>query len=64
MAAEGIIDCVQKVDAGGVIAVCSYGGMPPEDGARNQALFAERVLPVLLEHDVGAEIGAPLPQPA
>ena len=62
--AEGIVDCVRKVDAGGVIAVCSYGDMPREDGARNQALFAERVLPSLLEIDTGPEIGLPPSAPA
>ncbi len=58
--AEGIAECVRRVDAAGVIAVCSYGRMSPEDAATNQSLFSERVLPALREMDTGAEIGLPL----
>lgn len=56
--AEGIAECVRKVDAAGVVAVCSYGGMAPESAAANQELFAREVLPALREIDAGPEIGA------
>ena len=57
--ADGIAECVRRVDAAGVIAVCSYGGMSPDDAAANRALFCERVLPRIREIDVGAEVGEP-----
>jgi len=55
--AEGIVESVRRVDAAGIIAVSSYGGMPEEVAAANQALFAEKVLPLLREVDAGPDIG-------
>lgn len=57
--AEGIAECVRRVDAAGVIAVCSYGGMSPDDAAANRELFCDQVLPRIREIDVGAEVGEP-----
>jgi alkanesulfonate monooxygenase SsuD/methylene tetrahydromethanopterin reductase-like flavin-dependent oxidoreductase (luciferase family) len=55
--AERVIEDVRRVDAAGVIAVASYGGMPESEARANQALFAERVLPVLRSVDVGDDVG-------
>jgi len=56
--AEQIIEGARRVDAAGVIAVTSYGGMTPEAALRNQRLFADEVLPVLKALEAGADIGA------
>jgi alkanesulfonate monooxygenase SsuD/methylene tetrahydromethanopterin reductase-like flavin-dependent oxidoreductase (luciferase family) len=56
--AERIVEDVRRIDAAGVIAVASYGGMPPEAARRNQQLFADEVLPVLKALDTGPDIGA------
>ena len=45
--AERIIEDTRRVDAAGIIAVSSYGGMPPDVAERNQELFAEAVMPAL-----------------
>ena len=62
--AEQVIEDVRRVDAAGVIAVCSYGGMSDEDARANQALFAEEVLPALRAYDVGSDIRLGLPAAA
>ena len=46
-----------RADAGAVIGVFSYGGMPHELARRNITLFAEAVLPRLKALDVGCDIG-------
>jgi alkanesulfonate monooxygenase SsuD/methylene tetrahydromethanopterin reductase-like flavin-dependent oxidoreductase (luciferase family) len=55
--AERVIEDVRRVDAAGVIAVSSYGGMPPEQARANQALSAEEVMPALQAIDVGEQVG-------
>jgi alkanesulfonate monooxygenase SsuD/methylene tetrahydromethanopterin reductase-like flavin-dependent oxidoreductase (luciferase family) len=55
--AAKVIEDVKRVDAAGVIAVSSYGGMSEAEARANQELFAEAVMPVLREIDTGAEIG-------
>lgn len=55
--AEQIVESVRRVDGAGVIAVCSYGGMPLEAALANQRLFAEEVMPVLRSVDTGPDIG-------
>jgi alkanesulfonate monooxygenase SsuD/methylene tetrahydromethanopterin reductase-like flavin-dependent oxidoreductase (luciferase family) len=57
LVAERVIEDVRRVDAAGVIAVCSYGGMPEDQARANQELFAEAVVPVLRDIDTGAEVG-------
>ncbi len=56
--AEQAIENVRRLDAVGVIAVLSHGGMPFEAGAANQRLFAEKVMPVLRTIDTGPAVGA------
>lgn len=57
--AEQVIADVRRVDAAGVIAVCSYGRMSASDARANQELFASEVIPALRALDVGGEIGLP-----
>ena len=47
----------RRADAGAVIGVFSYGGMPHELARCNITLFAEVVLPRLKALDVGCDIG-------
>lgn len=47
----------ERTDAGAVLALLNYGGMPPEVGRANYELFAREVLPALHAHDVGGDIG-------
>jgi alkanesulfonate monooxygenase SsuD/methylene tetrahydromethanopterin reductase-like flavin-dependent oxidoreductase (luciferase family) len=58
--AERIMEDVRRVDAAGIIAVSSYGGMPPDVARANQRLFAEEVMPVLRSLDTGPAIGLEL----
>ena len=51
----------RRADAGAVIGVFSYGGMPHELARRNITLFAEVVLPRLKALDVGCDIGNDVP---
>jgi len=53
---EQIIDCVRRVDAGGVIVVPSFGGMSAAAARASQALIANEVLPALRAVDT-ARIG-------
>jgi alkanesulfonate monooxygenase SsuD/methylene tetrahydromethanopterin reductase-like flavin-dependent oxidoreductase (luciferase family) len=54
---EQVLEAVRRVDAGGVIAVSSFGGMPEEQARRGQELFAREVLPQLRSYDRGEEVG-------
>jgi alkanesulfonate monooxygenase SsuD/methylene tetrahydromethanopterin reductase-like flavin-dependent oxidoreductase (luciferase family) len=54
---EQVAKAVGLVDAGGVIAVSSYGGMPDAAARASQELFAEQVMPLLKQIDTGAEVG-------
>ena len=51
----------RRADAGAMIGVFSYGGMPHELARRNITLFAEVVLPRLKALDVGCDIGNDVP---
>ena len=53
---EQIIENVRRIDAGGVLQVFSYGGMPNDLAEANIRLFADKVLPVLQAHDVGVRL--------
>jgi alkanesulfonate monooxygenase SsuD/methylene tetrahydromethanopterin reductase-like flavin-dependent oxidoreductase (luciferase family) len=54
---ERVVENVRRIDAGGVITLFSYGGMPFDTAKANLALFAERVLPALQKIDTGPPIG-------
>ena len=54
---EKIMENQKRADAAGSICIFSYGGMPQELAKQNMQLFAEKVLPRLKAHDVGADIG-------
>jgi alkanesulfonate monooxygenase SsuD/methylene tetrahydromethanopterin reductase-like flavin-dependent oxidoreductase (luciferase family) len=56
---EQVLDAVRRVDAGGVITVCSYGGMDVDAARANQQLIARQVLPVLAGYDTGVDVGLP-----
>jgi alkanesulfonate monooxygenase SsuD/methylene tetrahydromethanopterin reductase-like flavin-dependent oxidoreductase (luciferase family) len=53
---EQIVECVRRIDAGGVILVPSFGGMPAAAARENQALLATDVLPALQAVDNGAVV--------
>ncbi len=54
---ERIADYVRRTDAGGVLSVLSYGGMPHDEVDANVDLFSRYVLPELHALDVGGDIG-------
>lgn len=49
---EQIMENQKRVDAGGLITIFSYGGMPQELAKQNMRLFADKVLPKLKRQDV------------
>ena len=54
---DRLVDYVERTDAGGLITMFSYGGMPHDMAKANMRLFAEKVLPRLKARDCGVEIG-------
>jgi alkanesulfonate monooxygenase SsuD/methylene tetrahydromethanopterin reductase-like flavin-dependent oxidoreductase (luciferase family) len=54
---EQIAEGVRRVDAAGVIAVSSYGGMGEAEARAGQELFAREVMPALKAIGTGASIG-------
>ena len=54
---DRLVDYVGRTDAGGLITMFSYGGMPHDMAKANMRLFAEKVLPRLKARDCGVEIG-------
>lgn len=54
---EQLVEIVRMVDAAGVVAVSSFGGMANQDATANMRLFAEEVLPVLASVDPDRRIG-------
>ena len=52
-----MLDIVDKADAGGLVMLPCYGGMPPDLANANLELFAAEVLPTLKSHDVGGDLG-------
>lgn len=54
---EKLLGYVEFLDAGAVLLVPAYGGMPAEIADANFDLLAREVLPVLKAHDVGGDIG-------
>lgn len=54
---EKLLDYVRRTDAGGLLVVPSFGGMPHDEALANYELFVKEVLPALQAHDVGGELG-------
>jgi alkanesulfonate monooxygenase SsuD/methylene tetrahydromethanopterin reductase-like flavin-dependent oxidoreductase (luciferase family) len=54
---ERILEYVKRTDAGAVLATLDFGGMPHDVANANFDLYAEEVLPHLLAHDVGGDLG-------
>ncbi|WP_439815098.1 LLM class flavin-dependent oxidoreductase [Zavarzinia sp. CC-PAN008] len=54
---EKLLGTVGRIDAGALLVMLSYGGMPPAEAKANYDLFVKRVLPALKAHDVGGDIG-------
>jgi alkanesulfonate monooxygenase SsuD/methylene tetrahydromethanopterin reductase-like flavin-dependent oxidoreductase (luciferase family) len=52
-----ILEYVDRLDAGAVLATLSYGAMPPDEAEANYNLYAAEVLPVLQAHNVGGDVG-------
>ncbi|MGI9030404.1 MAG: LLM class flavin-dependent oxidoreductase [Ilumatobacteraceae bacterium] len=52
-----LLDYVERTDAGAVLALLGYGGMPPDVARANYDLYAREVLPVLHAHEVGGDLG-------
>ena len=48
---------MKRTDAGAVLATLGYGGMPHDVADANFDLYADEVLPTLLAHDVGGDLG-------
>ncbi|WP_083603743.1 LLM class flavin-dependent oxidoreductase, partial [Mycolicibacterium diernhoferi] len=55
--AEKLMSYVDRIDAGGIAIVPSYGGMSREVADKNFDLITEHVLPVLKAKDVGGDLG-------
>jgi alkanesulfonate monooxygenase SsuD/methylene tetrahydromethanopterin reductase-like flavin-dependent oxidoreductase (luciferase family) len=54
---ERLLELVEMVDAGGLIAPLCFGGMPQGEAQESFDLFTSEVLPELKKHDVGGDIG-------
>ena len=52
-----LIGYVDYIDAGAMLVMLSYGGMPADVVRRNHELFVSSVLPRLKQYDVGGDIG-------
>ncbi|QYL23777.1 LLM class flavin-dependent oxidoreductase [Mycolicibacterium diernhoferi] len=55
--AEKLMSYVDRIDAGGIAIVPSYGGMSTEVANKNFDLIAEHVVPALKAKDVGGDLG-------
>lgn len=52
-----VLEYVDRLNAGGVLMVPAYGGMPEDIADANFSLLSKEVLPALKEYDVGGDIG-------
>lgn len=52
-----LIGYVDYIDAGAMLVMLCYGGMPTDVARRNHELFVSSVLPRLKQYDVGGDIG-------
>lgn len=59
---EETVERVRALDAGGVVNVLGFGGMPPEVARRNADVYTEQVLPTLRSVDTFREVGTPIPE--
>jgi alkanesulfonate monooxygenase SsuD/methylene tetrahydromethanopterin reductase-like flavin-dependent oxidoreductase (luciferase family) len=59
-----LIGYVDYIDAGAMLVMLGYGGMPADVARRNHDLFVSSVLPRLRQHDVGGDIGVRHTAPA
>jgi alkanesulfonate monooxygenase SsuD/methylene tetrahydromethanopterin reductase-like flavin-dependent oxidoreductase (luciferase family) len=55
--ADKLIDYQKMLGAGGVIAACSYGGMPYAEAEDNMRLFSEKVMPRLQAYEISGGVG-------
>lgn len=55
---EQLIEYQRRCEAGGVIGIFNYGGMPADVAERNLETFAARVLPRLQEHPTKFGVGS------
>jgi alkanesulfonate monooxygenase SsuD/methylene tetrahydromethanopterin reductase-like flavin-dependent oxidoreductase (luciferase family) len=58
---EQTVSRVRALDAGGVVNIFNFGGMPPEVARRGYDVFTEQVLPKLRGIDPDRDICAPAP---
>jgi alkanesulfonate monooxygenase SsuD/methylene tetrahydromethanopterin reductase-like flavin-dependent oxidoreductase (luciferase family) len=54
---ERLLSYVDRLDAGGILLVPVFGGMPEEVADKNVDLISREVLPALKAYDVGGELG-------
>lgn len=54
---QKLIGYVDYIDAGAMLVMLSYGGMPADVARQNHDLFVSSVLPRLKQYDVGGDIG-------
>jgi alkanesulfonate monooxygenase SsuD/methylene tetrahydromethanopterin reductase-like flavin-dependent oxidoreductase (luciferase family) len=54
---DRLLEYVDRLNAGAVLLVPAYGGMPEDVADRNFELIAAEVLPVLKDYDVGGDLG-------
>jgi alkanesulfonate monooxygenase SsuD/methylene tetrahydromethanopterin reductase-like flavin-dependent oxidoreductase (luciferase family) len=56
---EKLLEYTRRCDAGALVIVTTFGGMPYPEARASIDLFVTEVLPELARHDVGGDIGAP-----
>ena len=54
------VERVRALDAGGVVNVLGFGGMPPEVARRNADVYTEQVLPKLRRIDTFRDVATPI----
>lgn len=54
------VERVRALDAGGVVNVFGFGGMPPEVARRNADVYTEQVLPKLRRIDTFRDVATPI----
>ncbi|MFG2658483.1 LLM class flavin-dependent oxidoreductase [Streptomyces sp. NPDC048425] len=54
---KSLLGYVERLDAGGILLVPAFGGMPEPVADANFELIAREVLPALKAHDVGGDLG-------
>ncbi len=54
---EKLLDYSRRCDAGALVVDMTFGGMPYDEADANFDLFTTEVLPELVRHDVGGDIG-------